>query len=188
MKLLPSIPNLIIIGGSSRNVGKTTLALKLIRKYCETESVIGLKVTSMRPGEESFHGSHKSYNLQQYRIVEETSADIKKDTSRMLQAGAKKVYYIETPDHLLSNALNAIIEKVGRENPIICESRSLRKVVNPGLFVLLKHFDHMMIKPEFRLFEELADYTHIIERNSSSSGSLAQMIVWNGESWSLRNY
>ena len=30
---LPVIPNLIIIGGSSRNVGKTSLALELITKY-----------------------------------------------------------------------------------------------------------------------------------------------------------
>ena len=185
MKSLPSLPNLIIIGGSSRNVGKTTLALKLIEKYCAKEIIIGLKVTSMRPGEESFHGSHESYNLQQFRIIEETSTDNKKDTSRMFLAGAKKVYYIETPDHLLSNALNAFIEKIGSENPIICESRSLRKVVRPGLFVLLKHFDLLTVKPEFKRFEELADYIHIIKRNSRSSGSLAQMIEWDGKRWCL---
>ncbi len=188
MKSLPLLPNLIIIGGSSRNVGKTTLALKLIEKYCANEKIIGLKVTSIKPGEETFHGSHESFNLQQYSIIEETVIDGRKDTSRMLLAGAEKVFYIETPDHLLGEAMSEFLLKVGADSPIICESRSLRKVVKPGLFVLLKHYDQMLIKPEFKQFEKLADSTHTIVKNSRSTGSLSDKIVWDGKSWCLNNY
>lgn len=182
---LPVIPNLIIIGGSSRNVGKTTLALKLIEKYAATESITGLKVTSIRPGEETQHGNHENPGLQNFRIIEETINNSSKDTARMLSAGADKVYYIETPDNKITEAMEIFLATKYTGGPIVCESRSLRTAVIPGLFVLLKHIDKSLIKPDFGLFEKLADITLTIDSDAKNSGELAERIIWDGKRWKL---
>ncbi|NTW23902.1 MAG: hypothetical protein HGA37_04305 [Lentimicrobium sp.] len=185
MEKLPIIPNLIIIGGSSRNVGKTSLALRLIEKYADNATITGLKVTSMRPGEESYHGSHNVPTPEDYSIVEETNIESNKDTARMLKAGAKKVYYIETPDSLLKQALNSLMTMHQNGNPIVCESRSLRSAVIPGLFILLKHYDPNQIKPGFNYYENMADLTFTIGQNTRNSTDLANKIQWNGKKWLL---
>lgn len=182
---LPVIPNLIIIGGSSRNVGKTTLALKLIEKYAATEKITGLKVTSIRPGEETHHGSHENPGLQSFRIIEETVNSSSKDTARMLSAGADKVYYIETPDSKINVAMEMFLATINTGGPIVCESRSLRSAVIPGLFVLLKHYDKNLIKPDFDLYEKLADITLTIEPDTKNSGTMAERIIWNGARWEV---
>jgi len=182
---LPVIPNLIIIGGSSRNVGKTTLALKVIEKYAASERITGLKVTSIRPGEETHHGNHENHDLLNFLIIEETTNSSSKDTARMLSAGADKVYYIETPDSMIREAMEMFLTTINTGSPIVCESRSLRTAVIPGLFVLLKHFDTDLIKPDFDVYEKLADITVSIDPNMKNSGKLAEKIVWDGKKWKL---
>ncbi|MHC1775978.1 MAG: hypothetical protein AB9834_11255 [Lentimicrobium sp.] len=180
---MPRIPNLIIIGGSSRNVGKTTLAVKLIEKYAGSVSITGLKVTSIRPGEDSHHGSHSDRDLQNFRITGETSDQSSKDTARMLTAGADRVFYIETPDNQINNAVDMFLATENTGGPIVCESRNLRIAVIPGLFVLLKHYDASQIKPGFDYYEKLADIILTIDPDTRNSGSLADMIIWDGNSW-----
>lgn len=185
MEKLPIIPNLLIIGGSSRNVGKTTLALSLIEKYAKTAAITGLKVTSMRPGEGKFHGSHHNPRPEEFTIVEETNIHSHKDTARMLEAGAKRVYYIETPDRLLNEAMESFMQMHQNGNPIVCESRSLRSAVIPGLFVLIKHYDPEKIKPGFSYYENLADVTFSIGQHTGNSAEIADKILWNGNRWLL---
>jgi len=185
MEKLPIIPNLIIIGGSSRNVGKTTLVLALIKKYAKTAAITGLKVTSMRPGEEKFHGSHLNLKPEEFTIVEENNIHSNKDTARMLEAGARKVYYIETPDRLLREAIESFMHMHLNGNPIVCESRSLRSAVVPGLFILLKHYDPEKIKPGFSYTENLADSTFSIGQHTRNSAEIADKILWDGNRWLL---
>jgi hypothetical protein len=182
-QILPIIPNLIIIGGSSRNVGKTTLAINLIKKYAGSEKITGLKVTSIRQGEERYHGSHLVPDLQSFRILEETSIDSMKDTAKMLAAGAERVFYIETPDSQINMAVSTFLSTKNTGGPIVCESRNLRIAVIPGLFVLLKHFDENLIKQGFDFYERLADITLKIDPNTRNSGSISEKIIWDGKCW-----
>jgi len=182
---LPVIPNLIIIGGSSRNVGKTSLALKLIEKLALSQKVTGLKVTSLRHGEDGFHGIHDSLKKNSFRITEEQDRGASKDTSRMLRAGAEKVFFIESPDHLLESAFLEFMRVHNPGGPLVCESRSLRRAVVPGLFILLKHFKISMIKPGFDFYESKADLIFTIEPESKSSESLADIIEWDQNTWKI---
>lgn len=185
MKPLLYLPNLLIIGGSSRNVGKTTLALSLVKKYAGSEKITGLKVTSIRPNEEIFHGSHDNLPVKKYQVIEETINTSKKDTAKMLKAGADKVFYIETTDEHLASAFREFLAQNPNTGPIICESRSLRNIVKPGLFVLLKHYDPDNIKPGFAIFEALADITFTIDPGEKTSTGLSERIIWNGYSWQI---
>jgi len=185
MKPLLYLPNLLIIGGSSRNIGKTTLALNLVHKYSGSENITGLKVTSIRPGEESFHGTHGDWPVINYRILEELNSDGRKDTSKLLNAGAERVFYIESTDAFLLPAFNEFLDLNSIRGPIICESGSLRQIVIPGLFVLLKHHDPDNIKPGFAALEALADIIFTIQPNVKTAAFIADKILWEGDRWRL---
>ena len=131
------IPNMVMIGGNSRNAGKTTLACNIIRKLSSNYEVTALKVTSIRPGESDMHGHHSDEEFSGYSIMEELNSDSHKDTSAMLQAGASRVFYIRTEDAFTEQAINSFLSTYNYDQPIVCESRSLRRVLVPGLFVMM---------------------------------------------------
>ena len=131
------IPNLLLIGGNAHNVGKTTLAIKIIGKLAKHNDVIGVKVTTFKPSKESCHGSHDILISSNSDITEELGSDSQKDTARMLMAGASRSFYITASDALQSESIQDILTRINLNQPIICESRSLRNFVKPGLFVMM---------------------------------------------------
>lgn len=148
---------MLMIGGSGRNVGKTTLICAIIRKFAPTTPLIGLKVTSIRHGEEDFHGHHDVPLSETFRIFEETDKESVKDTAKMLSAGARKVYFIQTPDEQMPLAMDAFFALVGQQSTIVCETRSLRRLIKPGLFILITDPVHTDFKARSAEFESVAD-------------------------------
>ena len=132
-----SIPEMIMIGGNSRNSGKTTMACGIITRISATHEVIGLKVTSIRPGEEDKHGIHDEEITANYTIFEELDRESHKDTSKMLRAGATHVYFIRVSDFFVEQALLHFLSKYINNQVIVCESRSLRKLIIPGIFLMM---------------------------------------------------
>jgi uridine kinase len=132
-----ALPEMVMIGGNSRNSGKTTLACSIIKKLSATHEVIGLKVTSIRAGEDSKHGNHDQELFSDYTIFEELDSKADKDTSKMLRAGAKHVYYIRVADNFIEKAVLHFLSKYINKQVIVCESRSLRNIVIPGLFLMM---------------------------------------------------
>jgi hypothetical protein len=128
---------MVMIGGNCRNAGKTTLACSIIQKISVNQKVVALKVTSVRPGEAELHGNHKDVNFSGFEIFEETNPDIAKDTSRMLRAGANRVFYIQANEGFIEKAIMQFLARYNNNQPIVCESRSLRSYVSPGLFLMM---------------------------------------------------
>ncbi len=131
-------PNLLIVAGTGRNVGKTTLVAKIIQelgrdaKFC-IPTVVALKITP------HFH-SHQCEVLhkdEHFCIALEKNAHTEKDTSKMLRAGAEKVYFVQAPDAALPAALALLLPLLPKDSPIVCESAVLRDFLQPGLFVVL---------------------------------------------------
>lgn len=146
-----------MIGGSGRNVGKTTLICAIIRKFAPSATIIGLKVTSIRPGEDDFHGYHDQPLSENFRIFEETNIGSAKDTARMLKAGARKAYFIQSTDEHLPLAMEAFFKLVDKHSTIICETRSLRRYIKPGIFVLITDPSNGDFKDKAAEFEGYAD-------------------------------
>jgi hypothetical protein len=132
-----TIPNMIMIGGNSRNSGKTTMACRIINKFSFTHEVIGLKVTSIRPGEQDLHGNHENKESANFMIFEEKNSDSHKDTSKMLKAGATHVYYIRAEENFTKQAILHFLSRYVDKQLIVCESRSLREIISPGLFLIM---------------------------------------------------
>ena len=127
-----------MVGGNSRNSGKTTIACNIITKLSANHEVIGLKVTSIRPGEADMHGNHDEKPVKGYTVQQEINSETAKDTSKMLRAGAKQVYYICVEDNYAEKAIQHFLSEFANNGQVIvCESRSLRNSIVPGLFIMM---------------------------------------------------
>jgi len=131
------VPNMLMIGGNSRHAGKTTLACRIISKLSVLDEVIAFKVTSIRPGESEMHGNHGTEDFSGFSVIEETDTHSEKDTSLMLQAGAKHVFYVRADEDSVEQAIAEFLDRYNSGQPIICESRHLSKFVKPGLFLMM---------------------------------------------------
>ncbi len=128
------VPNLLIIAGTGNKSGKTTLACKLIEQF-RNLNVISLKITP------HFHETTPGLKLlvenPGYAIYEETNRELSKDTSRMLRAGASRVFFAKVTDNSVLKAFRQILNLIPSDSPVICESPSLRYFIDPGLFVIM---------------------------------------------------
>lgn len=177
--------NLLIIGGSGKNVGKTTFALSLINKISNHTPVIGLKVSTHKPGEELFHGNHISVLSNDYRITTETRKFPHKDTALMLDAGANSSYYIEVAGNKIVEAYDKFLKEHNQLRlPVVCESRTLRNHVIPGLFIMLVNENE--IKKETDHYMSLADHIHYFNNDISKLHQLADAITFGPEGWKLK--
>ena len=146
-----SIPQMLMIGSTGRNSGKTTFAMEGIRRWKEKYPVIALKVTSMdeRDGEcpRGGHGCGACSNLcGNYEIIEELDPNTAKDTSQLLKSGAARVYWLKSLRTHLSEGIKEFLRLIPPKAIIICESNSLREVVKPGVFVIMHNISDDLIK------------------------------------------
>jgi hypothetical protein len=126
-------PNFILIAGTGRNVGKTTLACRIIQQLSQQINIIALKITNhFHPVEDQVIISENDH----FRIVEE-SLDSDKDSSRMKKAGAQHSYYIQCERGYLLDALDHLPFDLNL-TAVVCESGGLHHVIKPGLFFLLE--------------------------------------------------
>lgn len=146
---------LILVGGTGRNVGKTEFVCRLIQQTAELYNVYALKVSAIFPDEEVFHGHHGGL-LQSQRLFEETRFDTPKDTSRMLRAGAKRVFYLQSDDEFIESGYLEFCNQVPEGSIVICESNSLGYHVKPGLHIIIKG-SRGIIKPRAKNQLKFAD-------------------------------
>ena len=93
------VRGMLMVGAAGRNAGKTEFACSVIRKFGRGHEIVGAKVTTIgqrggacpRGGEGCGVCSSLEGN---YCITEETGALPGKDTSRLLAAGARRVFWL----------------------------------------------------------------------------------------------
>lgn len=175
-----TIPNMLMIGGNSRNAGKTTLACRIISKLAETEKVIAFKVTSIRPGEDDKHGTHSNEDsFHGYSIIEELNPDLAKDTSKMLKAGASRVFYIRAEDEFVEKAMLDFLNQYNSSQPLICESRSLRNKFIPGLFLMMIRIPAVGTEKDVSGFLEKADKVFNFNENVEMNNKFVDNLNFN---------
>jgi hypothetical protein len=132
-------PNVLLISGSGRDTGKTTLACQLIRKICREEKVTAIKISP------HFHEVDYPEALAKqhgdYAIYLERRSDRPKDSSRLLAAGAGTVYYVQARDNCLSDLWSVLYGWLDPQAPIIVESGGLHRLIRPGISISLRHAD-----------------------------------------------
>ncbi|MDR2499895.1 MAG: hypothetical protein LBD37_02285 [Treponema sp.] len=156
--------NLILIGSGGRNSGKTALAEALIRLLAPQYPLCALKVTTVAEtggchrGEQ---GCGACAGFSAYALDEEKDRASGKDTSRLLNAGAKPVFWLRSRAACLAEAYAAFLAKVNAPSLIIAESNSLRRRVEPGCFIMVRPppAERERVKPSAAGVEGLADLT-----------------------------
>ncbi|MGE4289148.1 MAG: hypothetical protein AB7E36_10685 [Salinivirgaceae bacterium] len=127
--------NMLVVAGTNRNVGKTTLACKIIHQISQLQPVVAIKITP------HFHADCSSCQLlyveKGLQITKELSTTSHKDSSLMLAAGASEVFYVQATDEKLPIVINFLIQRIAENIPVVCESAAIRNFINPGKFILL---------------------------------------------------
>lgn len=137
------LENMLMIGASGSKVGKTELACALVRKFTRGLPVIAIKVTAVASRDGSCprggQGCGVCSSLDgEYCITQEIARQSGKDTGRLLAAGADRVYWLRVMRGHLRRGLDALLAMIDRDAIMICESNSLRQVVEPGLFLMVE--------------------------------------------------
>ena len=166
MELL-KINQMILIGSTGRNSGKTTLAVELIEKWKNKFPIIALKITTIQDKNgkcpRGGHGCGVCTNIKEdFELIEEDNKNKNKDTSLLLSAGAKKVYWLKCLNNHLYDGIKHFMGQVPENTLIICESNSLRNVVIPSSFIMLKNVENNVIK---KSASEVIDKADVIVEN-----------------------
>jgi molybdenum cofactor guanylyltransferase len=136
------LENMLMIGSSGSNVGKTELACTLLRRFSDHQ-IVAVKVTTVASRDRSCPRGGQGCGVcssmdGEYRITQETATGSDKDTGRLLAAGARTVYWLRVMRTHLAQGVAALLEMIGHDAVAICESNSLRQVVEPGLFLVVE--------------------------------------------------
>ena len=86
------LPQLLLIAGNGRDSGKTTLACLIIQKFSTDHQIIALKISPHK--HRIAAGGKVICDTENLYIAEETNPGTGKDSSRMLQAGAGRSFFI----------------------------------------------------------------------------------------------
>lgn len=145
--------NILLVSGSGQNVGKTSFIRRVIAHNI-SQKLIAIKITPHF--HEPTNGLIPIIATDNYRIFQETDSTSGKDSSLFLQAGAEKVFYMQTTDIHLKEAFSLLAEQFDPEQPIIIESAALRKILVPEVYVFVQQ-QYEDIKPAALKMQELAD-------------------------------
>ena len=177
---MKELKNLLVVGGTGRNVGKTEFVCRLIEKMASQYDIYALKLSAVYPAELEFHGNHSE---EQESLFEEKNRDTNKDTSRMLRAGAKKVFYIHANDETIEENINSFLRLIPENALILSESNSLASIIKPGLQVLV-HRKGFPVKERARAQVQQA---HLLVKSDGESGfPELEQIYFDGESWRIK--
>jgi hypothetical protein len=127
--------SLIVIGGHSRNVGKTSVVAGLIAALPEYNWT-ALKITQYGHGVCSMDGEpcHCATDDHSWAISEELDRSGESDTSRFLAAGAARVWWVRTEQGRLAEAMPTVRGKLAESKNAIVESNSILKFLRPDLY------------------------------------------------------
>lgn len=175
------IDNIILVSGSGRNVGKTTLACNIIKELSADHKVFGIKISPH---------FHKTSELQKlicegkgYKIYKELDTDSGKDSSRMLDAGAEEVYFIQCNDDKIKFAFESISDLLSSDSAIVCESGSFANKYKAGLHLLLIGEQADETKKSYQHNLKNADY--IIRRKDFNTEEIFFDLKYEGTNWKI---
>jgi hypothetical protein len=185
----PLRPDLLMVGGTGRNSGKTELVCRLIGRFAGSTPVVGLKVTSVDRTDGSCPHNGEGCGVcssltRPWIVTREMNRESPKDTCRMLASGAHRVYWLRALRSELADGVADLLTNVPAGWPTVCESTSLRQVVEPGLFLMVRGAHSNGAKPSARVVAHLADRV-VVSDGRSFDLDLDRISVVGGH-WVLR--
>ena len=127
---------LVVIGGHSRSVGKTSVVAGLIAAMPEFDWT-AVKITQYGHGICSANGEACDCATadHSWAISEERDRSGESDTSRFLAAGAVRVFWARTEQGRLAEAMPTLRRRLEGASNVIIESNSVLKFLRPDLYL-----------------------------------------------------
>jgi hypothetical protein len=149
---------LVVIGGHSRNVGKTSVVAGLISALPELQWT-AVKITQYGHGICSANGEacDCATGDHSWAISEERDRSGESDTSRFLVAGAVRVFWARTEQGRLAEAMPALRQRLENAHNVIIESNSVLKFLRPDLYLSVLDPHTADFKNSAREFLDRAD-------------------------------
>lgn len=147
----------IVVGGHSRNIGKTSVVAGLIAALREF-NWLAIKITQYGHGICSGNGDPCDCVVADHSsaITEELDRTGDTDTSRFLVAGAQRSLWVRTRQGYLAEAMPRLRREMATSRNVIIESNSVMKFVRPDLYLTVLDIDTVDFKDSARSFLDLA--------------------------------
>jgi len=159
---------LIVIGGHSRSVGKTSVVAGLIAALPQFDWT-AVKITQYGHGVCSANGEpcDCATGDHSWAISEERDRSGESDTSRFLVAGARKVFWVRTEQGRLAEAMPSLRQRIAEARNVIIESNSVLKFLRPDLYLTVLDPETADFKKSAQEFLDRADAILLHKSNSS---------------------
>jgi len=159
---------LVIVGGHSRNIGKTSVVEGVVRALPEANWT-AVKITQYghnvcAAGGDSCDcaaGDDHPYALTEERQPGPT------DSGRFLAAGAKRAFWLRTAKGELGHAIPALHKIVACSENVILESNSAMQFFTPDLYVVVLDPSVADMKESTRRYFDRADAFVVIDRGAT---------------------
>jgi len=161
---------IVVIGGHSRTVGKTSVVAGLIAALPEFRWT-AMKITQYGHGICSANGEacDCATGDHSWAVSEEKDPKCDSDTSRYLAAGALRSWWVRTEQGRLAEAMPKVREKLANASNVILESNSILKFLRPDLYLTVLDPSTADFKNSAREFLDLASAVILHETGNSSS-------------------
>ena len=142
---------LVVVGGHSRNTGKTSVVCGLIRQLPEFNWT-AIKITQYGHGVCSQDGKACECKdpLHPVMLSAETGAKPQTDSGRYLVSGARRAFWLRTAAGDLAEALPRLRTLLAEGGNFMVESNSLIQVMRPDLYILVVDGSNPDFKPSCR--------------------------------------
>jgi molybdopterin-guanine dinucleotide biosynthesis protein len=134
---------LLVVGGQSRNVGKTSLVVDLIRAFPDA-GWTAVKITQYGHGVCAVNGGACACAPREHAVALDIEKDPagRSDTSRMLAAGARRALWLRTKQGHLAQGLPLLRQELSRDpeaasQHLMVESNSLLGYLSPRLYLIV---------------------------------------------------
>jgi hypothetical protein len=161
---------LVVIGGHSRSVGKTSVVAGLISALPEF-GWTAAKITQYGHGICSANGEacDCATGDHSWAITEERDRSGESDTSRFLLAGAEQVFWVRTEQGRLAEAMPTLRKRLEGARNVILESNSVLKFLRPDLYLTVLNPETADFKNSAREFLDRGDAVILHETPGSSA-------------------
>ncbi len=178
----------LVIGATGRNSGKSDLACAVIARFQRAHPIVGVKVTTIAGDERACprgsEGCGACSGLEgEFEIREESGSQPGKDTTRMLEAGARRAFWVRCRSGGMRAALAALAPRLGPGTLVVAESNSLVGEARPDLFLMVSPAGAIAVKPTARAVLPFAQRV-VVSRDRSFDLDLRHLGVVDGE-WHL---
>ena len=156
---------LVVVGGHSRNLGKTAVVAGLIRRFRKFRWT-AVKITQYGHGVCSREGDAcgcEGGSEHPVALDEEYEPNAT-DSGRFLAAGAERSFWLRTRQGELAQARGMIEKILAQSEHTIIESNSVAELVTPDLFLMLVDFGCEDFKPSSARLLDCADAFLVIDR------------------------